>query len=325
MLRANKPVFGVIEITHKCNMRCRMCNYWKFSDKEEMLSLNDWKQFIVQLKDFVEEGMEINISGGEPFIKEWILDLVEFISGQNLVVSLTTNASFINNEVAKRITESGLSVLPLSLDSLKEETHDFLRGKKGVYSRVMEVLDYLSGNRGTLKSLNIQTVISAVNLDDVVEIAKWAEKHKIQVYFLALMRPVGLPLEEKDWYLKENYSFLWPKDVRKVEKVIDELINLKQEGHRIDNSEAQLRAFKNYFTRPDLFVKEKPCGLDDGTININPFGDIHLCWEIEPSPIGHIGDDLNKIWYKYETEELRKKIRDCKKNCAQMVNCYFEE
>ncbi len=317
-----KPSFCVIEVSHKCMFRCKMCNYWKTDSDPEEIKIEELFRFIASLRDFVDTPFEMNISGGEPLLKEGMLDLVEFIAKKGFKFSLVTNGYLLDNGVAKRIADSGLSFLAVSLDSLNEKNHDFLRGTKGACKKVMNSLEQFTAYRGRLQNLTIQTIIMGPNLDDILDLVKWTHNKHFTVSLMAITRPNMLPVDP-EWYKKEEYSFLWPRDISQAQGVIDELIKLKKKGHNIDNPIGQLEGFKSYFSDPESFIKAVPCNLGEGIIHLNPRGDVYLCCEMEP--IGNIKEcDIKEIWTSQKADHVRKKIKLCKKNCAGMVNCYAD-
>lgn len=315
-----RPDFCVIEVSHRCMFQCKMCNYWKTKQDPNEVNLQELYKFVSTLKKFVNTPFEMNISGGEPLLKEGIFELIEFIANQGFRLSMVTNAYLINKSVAKRIADSGLSFIPISLDSLNEDTHDYLRGTRGAYKRAMEALGYFMNYRGKLKNLTIQTIIMDCNLDGIWDLVNWAYQQQISISFMAVMRPNMTPVDPY-WYEKKEFNFLWPKDISKVNLIIDRLIELKKAGYKIDNPIGQFEKFKLYFSDPEKFVKESSCTLGNNFLHINHQGQIYLCCEMEP--IGNIKeDDINKVWASEKADNVRERIRLCKRNCAEMVNCY---
>jgi MoaA/NifB/PqqE/SkfB family radical SAM enzyme len=264
----------------------------------------------------------MNISGGETLMKKGILDLIEFIANQGFRFSMVTNGYLIDKPIAKRIADSGLSFLAVSLDSLDENVHDFLRGKKGARSKVIEALGFFNTYRGKLKNITLQTIIMNQNLDSILDLVKWAKDRQVSHSFMAITRPNMVPVDPQ-WYKKDEFSFLWPKDTHKTLKILDELIKLKKAGYRIDNPIGQLEKFKLYFSDPERFVRDTPCSLGEGIIHINPKGDVYLCCEMES--VGNIKEsDIAQIWASQKAQNIREQIRRCQRNCAGMVNCYRE-
>ncbi|MFH1800254.1 MAG: radical SAM protein [Candidatus Omnitrophota bacterium] len=317
-----RPKFCVIEVSHRCMFKCRMCNYWMTKKDPDELEPCHLYKFVSSLKEFAGMPFEMNISGGETLMKEGILDLVEFIANQGFRFSMVSNGYLIDKTVAKRIADSGLSFLALSLDSLDESTHDFLRGTKGAYKKVMEALEYFGAYRGKLQNLTLQTIIMGPNLEGILDLVDWAQGKQLSLSFIAITRPNMIPTDAA-WYKKKEHSFLWPQDIGRVHYVLDELIRLKKIGHRIDNPIGQLEKFKLYFSDPERFVKETACSLGDDMMLVNPKGDLYLCCEMEPA--GNIKEsDVGQIWTSQKAENIREKIRRCQMNCAGMVNCYKE-
>ncbi|MBU0503688.1 MAG: radical SAM protein [Candidatus Omnitrophica bacterium] len=302
--------------------RCKMCNYWKSEEEPDELEAPHLYKFISSLKEFVGMPFEMNISGGETLMKEGMLDLVEFIADQGFRFSMVTNGYLIDKAVAKRIADSGLSFLALSLDSLDENIHDFLRGRKGSCRKVIEALEFFDIYKGKLKNITLQTIIMGQNLESILDLVKWGKDRQVSHSFMAVTRPNMVPVDP-EWYKKDEFSFLWPKNISKVLNILDELIKLKKAGYRIDNPIGQLEKFKLYFSDPEIFVRDTPCSLGDGIIHINPKGDVYLCCEMES--VGNIKiSDIGKIWLSQKAESIREKIRHCQRNCAGMVNCYRE-
>ncbi len=317
-----RPKFCVIEVSHRCMFKCRMCNYWMSKKDPDELELRHLYKFVSSLKEFAGIPFEMNISGGETLMKEGMLDLVEFIAAQGFRFSMVSNGYLIDKTVAKRIADSGLSFLALSLDSLDESIHDFLRGTKGAHKKVMEALEYFGAYRGKLQNLTLQTIIMGPNLEGILDLVAWAQGKQLSLSFIAITRPNMIP-PDAAWYKKEEHRFLWPQDTRRVHYVLDELIRLKKMGHRIDNPVGQLEKFKLYFSDPEQFVKETACSLGDDMMLVNPRGDLYLCCEMEPA--GNIKEgNVGQIWTSQKAENIREKIRRCRVNCTGMVNCYKE-
>ncbi len=109
-LDLRSPLLLVIEITDRCNLNCRYCY--------DTLGYNKRKNCDINLEDFsliIEEAEEIgifdiNLSGGEPFIHKDILKFIEIIKLSNLGISIVSNGTLINKEIAKSLFN--LAVIP---------------------------------------------------------------------------------------------------------------------------------------------------------------------------------------------------------------------
>lgn len=319
-----KPSHCSISIIEQCMLKCKMCNHWKVQRHGKGLSIEEWKTFLVSLKEFMAPSTKLVFSGGEPLLFEGILDLVRFSTGMGFSVAMPTNAFLIDKIMARRIADSGLQEIVISLDSFKKETHDFLRGVKGCHEKAIKAIKYLGQFKKHIK-INILTVISGKNLDDLVELVKWVSENDAlsHIHFQAIVQPFFSPVEN-EWYKKDNYKFLWPENSQKAVSVVDELINLKEKGRKVDNKISQLKIYKAYFENPGDFAKNVHCNLRDYGLSINSQGDIYLCGDMES--IGNLRKEpINKIWYSEKTDQIRKQIECCHKVCNLLINCCFEE
>lgn len=322
MPRLNFICFG---ITEDCILQCKMCHKWKediFITKNRAPTLEEWKNCVCSLRNITNDSPQINFGGGEPFLKEGILGLVSFCRAKGFKTNIATNGYLIDASFAKRIAEARLDSIIISLDSLNPDTHDYLRGVKGVYRRVMDAIKNLDKFCNELYK-GLCCVIYEKNLDDILELVKWVDKDSRlnSIYFMAAMQPNNTPLDS-GWYKRKEFSFLWPKDAIKVSSIIDELIRLKKDGSKITNQICQLEAFKSYYQYPDRFVKKTKCNMESA-LHISSCGDIFLCyrWAL----LGNIQrDDLAQVWYSEKAEQVRQDIATCKDNCHFLLNCFFE-
>lgn len=320
-----KPGFCCFGVVDECFLRCKMCQKWKPDPNIqgiERAPISYWKEAIASLRNITDEGFLINFGGGEPLLMKGLHELVKFAADKDLRTNIATNAYLIDEDMAKSIADSGLSSVNISLDSMNETTHDYLRGKRGVYKKVMKAIEYLDKYCARDFEIIICCAIYDMNMGEVIEVAEWVNQHpRLKwIYFMAAMQPNNTK-PNRNWY-KEEFSYLWPKDATEITSIIDCLIDMKNRGYKINNQIPQLEAFKKYFSYPDRFVKKTACNLDRA-VHISSIGNIYICYEW--GCIGNImKDDLAAAWYSQEADRVRGDIRNCKKNCHHLINCFFE-
>jgi len=328
------PKAAILLLTLGCNLRCKMCHLWH-NDETNIVrpSLEGWKKFIVSLKGLSGEGFNVIFGGGEPLLFPDILtELIAFCRQEGFRTSLATSGYFIDEKMAERIVTSGLDYIALTLYSLKKETHNYLRGMPDSYQRLFQAINYLDELRSDAGlEIAIDTVIMEPNLTELLELANWVlQDNRIHsIFFQAVMQPFhSRPVEE--WHKNKEYDFLWPKDIHKIDTLIDELIRLKESSGngksvKINNPVSQLRFFKSYFRNPQDFIKRFSCNIPNSDVfTISPDGSINLCPYMEP--IGNIRNgNIKDIWYSPQAQIRRKEITSCQKNCHHIVNCWYEE
>ncbi len=319
------PAYCCFVITLKCMMECKMCYIWKDNGNiSNELTIQEWKDVVNFLKGFLDTKHDIILSGGEPFLKKDILNLVSYITKSGYKASLETNSYLIDENLAKAIQNSGLWRICISLDSLSEDTHDLLRGRKGSYGKVMRGIEYLNRFCPSV-GINIQTTIMEQNLDELTKLAEWVESDERldYIYFQAIVRPFGAPIDEY-WFKGGHHGFLWPCNIDKVNMVMEKLIRLKKKNTKIANTIFQFKAYETYFKDPINFGNSIKCTIGNRDININPCGDVYLCFSKDS--IGNIKNrSIEEIWYSEKAYKVRNEISNCKKHCHFLLNCSFEE
>jgi len=300
------PQFCDIVIATKCILKCRMCRAWQGGENSEEITFAEAKRFVKSLASFVEHPLEINVMGGEPFLKEWCLDLCNFIDQQGFKSIISTNAVLIDENMARRIADSKLSVLAISLESLNALTHDFYRGAEGTFKKVMEAIGYLDKYCKGRLAITILTIIMEKNLTEIPQLVEWVTKNDlfVNISFLALLE-TGIVHPRQDWFKRNEYSQMWPQDINKTHRLLDELISFKKAGYKIWNPVSQLEAFKDYYIDPDKFMQETAYKVHDYILDLDEKGTIYLSGE----PLGNIkNDEVASLWFSDKANQIRKKI-----------------
>lgn len=320
-----EPAFCCFGIVDECFLRCKMCHKWKpdfYSQGRARPSISQWRKAIASLRTMVGDNFLINFGGGEALLLEGLLDLVSFATDEGFRTNIASNGSLIEEKVAREISVSGLSSINLSLDSMNEATHDYLRGTPGVHKKVMKAIECLDKYCPQDFEIIICCAIYDINMEEVIGVAEWVNNHpRIKwIYFMAAMQPNNT-LPEPKWQKKE-FSYLWPKDTAKISAALNRLIEMKKAGYKINNQICQMEAFLKYFNYPDRFVKNTSCNLDRA-VHISSVGDIYICYDW--GRLGNImNDDLAVAWHSEQADKIREDIKHCKKNCHHLINCFFE-
>lgn len=321
LVYSQPPKVCSIQIVDTCFMKCKMCYNWQRVKTSKELSIEDWKLFIDSLYEIVPYPIPVFLTGtGEPLAREGILDLAEAVTKKGFMVQMPTNGYLVDENMAKRLAETGLYGLGISLDSLNEQTHDFLRGVEGAYGRVMKAISYLRKHK---VGFSLMTTIMEKNLNDLIDLVKWSAQEKIEIRFQAVSKPFEKALDDQ-WYKREEWNFLWPQDTAKTIEVINELIKLKESGYPISNAVGHLEIFKAYFENPEKPYRLRRCNAGDYLMNLDIFGNVHPC-----SAIGIWGNiketSIKDLWFSEKAQNFRKKIYACQRPCHHLINCFYEE
>ena len=168
-----KPVV-VWNVGQRCNLKCVHC--YSHSQNREYsgeLTSGEGKALIEDLARF--RSPVILFSGGEPLLREDLLDLAQRAADRGMRAVVSTNGTLITKEMAKRLKRVGLSYVGVSLDGM-EETHDRFRGVKGAFSAA------LKGIRNCQEAeikVGLRFTINRRNAQDIPRIFDLLEKEKI--------------------------------------------------------------------------------------------------------------------------------------------------
>jgi radical SAM protein with 4Fe4S-binding SPASM domain len=297
--------------TYRCNLRCRQCNYYKRYFKE--LSIEKWKEIIINLKRWMGNFC-LRITGGEPFMREDLIEIIRFSHQLGIMTAVATNGTLIDKDNVNKILESGLDTIYISLDGIKEETHDFLRGLSGAYRKVMQAIKLLKGGI----KLQINTTIMNNNLDEIIGLVEFAEKNGLKISFQGLYIQVD---DKTNSFDLQNYE-LWPKDKKKLDDVFAELLFRKKKNSNIFNSIRHLQLIHSYYNQPQQYINYR-CQAHRTNFRIMPNGDVHLCHKFNLTGNVTIGLPQN-IWSSEETNLIRERMKHCWRNCS-FSSCYHYE
>lgn len=217
------------EITPRCNMRCKHCLFY---DNEEILKEELTTKQIYKIIDNISKEpkvREIWISGGEPLIRDDIVQICSYISKKNIVPSISTNGILLTRQLAEDLYKSGVRYIHLSIDGATEETHDNLRRTKNAFKKLMEAMDILKQSPIKFGASFMVTEESIKEIEDVLEIAKQKQLNVISFYLVA-----RLGRGAKNF--NDNQEDLSKKLLEKMEKIDKaKYENLKIEVFRTPN------------------------------------------------------------------------------------------
>lgn len=303
-----------MSVTNRCNLHCIQCDIPSGRQDREEMKTGQIKKCISEMHEWMGE-FALNIAGGEPFLRNDLFEIIDFCNSLGIKVTVTTNGTLINRKTAERIAKSGIHSINISLDGINENTHDFIRRRKGTYRKVMLAIEYLNKPRDFC--LVITTILMGYNLNEIMELVEWAEENNLNgIIFQPLFHNFGSAYMQGWW--KE--SILWPREMEKLDRVMDKLAKRRKKGSKIINSIGQLNAIRRYFHHPETAAGR--CRVGSKNFAVNEYGDALLCFWLRG--IGSILDKSpRRIWCSDSARRLRAEIRRCRMNCS-LLNCHWE-
>jgi MoaA/NifB/PqqE/SkfB family radical SAM enzyme len=166
------PVWATFDVTWNCNCRCAYCGYWK--DRHTDLSTDRVKAVIDNLKRL---GLAyLGLSGGEPLLRQDIVELVSYARSRGLYVGLNTNGTVNPDGKIRGLMEAGLDTLCFSIDGCRPETHERFRDNCP-FGRVVEGIRAAVRTRregGYATRISTNTVVHRGNVHELVEMSRFS-------------------------------------------------------------------------------------------------------------------------------------------------------
>ncbi len=122
--------------TSRCNLRCVHC-YASAGESQSAAEMDtaSSKAFISDLAAF---GVPVILfSGGEPLLRDDLLELAKFSVESGLRVALSSNGTLITEDIARQLSKIGFAEVGISLDGT-EQINDRFRGRQGAYRAALE-------------------------------------------------------------------------------------------------------------------------------------------------------------------------------------------
>ncbi|AIY90567.1 radical SAM protein [Geoglobus acetivorans] len=200
---SRKPIpVTVWNVTARCNLKCVHCYADAGAKKEGELTTEEAKEFIDDLAEM--KVPVLLLSGGEPLMREDIFELIEHAKSKGLYVSLSTNGTLINDDVAGRLAELKVDYVGISIDGLPG-TNDRFRGLRGAFDRALNGI--LNAKEAGLLT-GIRFTVTRLNLREVPEVIDLLVEHEIPRFCLYHLVPSGRADFEIDIDFKERRNLM---------------------------------------------------------------------------------------------------------------------
>lgn len=284
--------------TYRCPMRCQMCNIWQNpTKKEEEITAKDLK--ILPNFKFV------NITGGEPFVREDLGEIVELMFTKSPRIVISTSGWFEDRviDIAKHFPNIGIR---LSIEGMKAK-NDELRGREGGFEKGVRTLRRL--REMGIKDVGFGITVSNHNSADMLELYELAKELDMEFATAAF---------HNSFYFHKYDNVITNKD-----EVTGNFMKLIEMQLRESHPKSWFRAYFNMGLINYINGGKRLLPCEAGTVNffIDPWGEVYPCNGLEESKwkksMGNIrkAEKFEDIWFSKEADEVRELVRTCPKNC----------
>jgi radical SAM protein with 4Fe4S-binding SPASM domain len=122
-----EPIMAAtIRVTKACNLKCPHCYVNAGKKLKDELSLEEIKSVIDQLASL--KVFSIFFTGGEPFLRKDIVEILKYTDKKGIGIAISTNASVLNKEILEKIKDLRFDLFQISIDGPKK-IHESIKGE----------------------------------------------------------------------------------------------------------------------------------------------------------------------------------------------------
>ena len=164
-----------LELTNHCNFQCIMCPNGRGLMKREkgFIDYNLCKNIVDEMAPHVDT--IVLHAWGESLLHPRIFDIIKYCENYGVRTEFSTNTSLLNENIDRKIIDSGLSMIYLCIDGVTKDTYEYIR-KNGDFERsVKNVEEFLKIKRNMQSKkpfVNLQTIIMKETNSDIENFKK---------------------------------------------------------------------------------------------------------------------------------------------------------
>ncbi len=172
-------------VTRRCNLECTHCYLpaktriepHGASSSDELTSKEAFR--LIDHIAVVNPDVMLILSGGEPLLREDIFDLSAYASGKGMMVVVGSNGLLIDDSISRKLKQSGISGISISLDSIDPMIHDDIRSCAGAWEKSVAAIKNCR-NEGL--SVQINAVVTGKNCDELPSLMAFSQRLGAKVF-----------------------------------------------------------------------------------------------------------------------------------------------
>jgi MoaA/NifB/PqqE/SkfB family radical SAM enzyme len=312
-----------LEVTHRCDLRCRMCHHWRMKKRKKEISP-------AELARLLDSSVHLRgirtavLTGGEPILRPDLPEIAAVIAKRFPGVSLGILSNLSNTKLLfRRIDEClsrGITRLWLgsSLDGVGP-AHDRVRGVRGAYARTMRSARELRDKYPDM-DLAFNFTLLPFNADGLIEAYLAAKKMKIWFGAQKVVNHAGFTAEKYSWTPESLRAALsridWIiADICAENKAFEKLLAGKEhETPWLWSSLIYWIRLKDYLVRPRRFMSD--CYAGGRYAMLSPGGELFFCPVRRHRIIGNaLRDGFDAVWTCTRARTERKNIAGGRCHC----------
>jgi len=326
--KIQKPNLRLVafEVTRRCNLSCVHCRASAINefDKEE-LSIDEAFSLIDEIAKVSKP--TLILTGGEPLLRQDIFKIASYGVAKGFIVVMAPNGTLINKEVARKIKDSGIKRISISIDGANAKTHDEVRQVRGAFESALQGIRYAK-EAGI--EFQINATISKQNYTQIDDIINLSTKLGAVACHLFFVVPTG---RAKEMASEELVGVEYEKVLRHIyEESKKASIKIRaicaphyfriiqQSKAKALHSRSEALEYKPLGLSKSLDVLSKGCLAGTSFCFISYKGDVFPCGYLKVSCGNIRKQNFKDIW---ENSQVFMNIRDFSKYKGKCGRCEY--
>lgn len=313
------PYYIQFYITGRCNLMCRQCNIVETNSRVKEMGLDEIRRVAQNLRR-IGAGIVL-LTGGEPFIRKDLPEIVDIFVKNKLNVRLqTAGTRFATEEALRACYDAGARDINVSLDSLDFNKFDYINAVPGSAKSAIETIERISKVfRHDSAILSFGTVMSRFNYMEVPAIVEFAKR--IGWYVSIVPVHIAHPAMPKGFRSYDNdFSFHEP-DWPEMDRMVRHLIEMKRDGFPIFDAEKFLLSSASFLKGNGPTWRHKGvCDSPNLYFAIRPNGAFTTCCDYTLENPPYTYEDSFVQDYLQGHVEDREDVQKIVKNCS---GCHY--
>lgn len=312
-----RPIHLHAQLNYKCNSRCVMCDSWgKGLNGYTELPAEIWNRTLGELKA-ISPNFKASFAGGEILQKQDVFDIFRYCQQNDIVYGMVTSGILLSKQNTRKLIDLNPFNVHISVDSLDDDTYEAIRGLRRldtVKRNIAGLLSYIN-QTGSKTAVSLKTIVCNANLDELDSIVRYAAASNIN----------GVTFQTVFDYIDEAYQ-LFVTDLDKLQKTIDKLIRMKEQGYPILNSPENMQSWIDYYKRAKEISPRKAqlnqdarCVVSLLNVYVLASGEVKLC-ELYDEDLGNLQTQtITEILSSDAAKEKKKQLTRCQRNCVYVI------
>lgn len=288
-------------VTYRCNERCQMCHTWQHPSKKDL-------EIGPEVINKIPSGQHrINLTGGEPSLRDDLLDIVAVLFEKTKRLEISTNGFLIKRlvDIGKKFPQVTFRISIEGLPKLNDELRGIKDGFDHALKTALALLD------AGVKDVGFGMVVSDKNAHDLLLLYQLCSRMGIEFATSTM---------HNSFYFHKNDNKI--EDLGFVEVKMAEFISALLQSNR-KNIKLRVKDWGRAFINLGILRYMKgesrplPCGAAHDLFFLDPYGNVLGCnGSEEPWVMGNLQEkEFSQIWNSEEAHEVRLKVNQCQRNC----------